>query len=156
MATAWWRHERELVRVPGRGSTTQAAAATPEAFLTAFDAIVLQAGLGVGRHPARERRAAAAWARRRSRSGRRLGARVVANVRTEGLRPRVAELGAEALAPTRRSRTSRELGGADVILELVGGPHMAGNMAALARGRPADDRRRRQARRRGARSSCAT
>ena len=57
-----------------------------------------------------------------------LGARVVANVRTPELRPRVAALGAEALAADEAFARVRELGGADVILELVGAPHMAGNI----------------------------
>ena len=63
-----------------------------------------------------------------------MGAQVVANVRTEALRPRVAELGATALGADEAFAHVRELGGADVILELVGAVHMAGNMEALARG----------------------
>ena len=51
-------------------------------------------------------------------------------------------------APTRRSRVSRELGGADVVLELVGGPHMAGQHR-VARSRRPRHRGRLQARRRG-------
>src|SRR5205085_2266455 len=62
-----------------------------------------------------------------------LGARVVANVRTPELRPRVGAMGAEALPADRAFARVRELGGADVILELVGAPHMADNMTALAR-----------------------
>ena len=63
-----------------------------------------------------------------------MGARGGANVRTEGLRPRVAELGATAQGADEAFAHVRELGGADVILELVGAVHMAGNMEALGRG----------------------
>ena len=66
--------------------------------------------------------------------GRALGARVVANVRNEGHRPAVAALGAEVFGADQAFARAQELGGADVILELVGAPHMAGNIASLARG----------------------
>jgi len=124
--------ERELVRVP-ESLDERAAAAAPEAFLTAFDAVVLQAGLtsgdtllvngangGVGTAAVQIARA--------------LGARVVANVRSEALRERVAELGAIAAGHDAVFEYVRGLGGADVILELVGGTHMADNLTALARG----------------------
>jgi NADPH2:quinone reductase len=62
-----------------------------------------------------------------------LGARVVASVRSEQHRPAVAALGAEAMGADDAFARVKELGGADVILELVGGPHMAGNIDALAR-----------------------
>jgi NADPH:quinone reductase-like Zn-dependent oxidoreductase len=42
-------------------------------------------------------------------------------------------MGAEALPAGEAFARVRELGGADVILELVGAPHMADNMTALAR-----------------------
>jgi NADPH:quinone reductase len=63
-----------------------------------------------------------------------IGAQVVASVRTAELRPRVAELGAAALAGEEAIAHVRERGGADVVLELVGGANMAGNIEALARG----------------------
>jgi NADPH2:quinone reductase len=124
--------ERELVRIPDE-LDPQTAAAVPQAFLTAFDAIVVQAGLtagdvllvsgasgGVG--TAAVQIAAA------------MGARVVANVRTDALRPRVAALGAMAVGADEAFALVGELGGADVILELVGAVHMARNLEALARG----------------------
>lgn len=124
--------ERDIVSVP-ESLDEQAAAAVPEAFLTAFDAVVQQAGLtsgdtllvngangGVGTAAVQIAHA--------------IGARVVANVRSEALRPRVAELGATAAEAKKAFERVRELGGADVILELVGAPHMAENVAALARG----------------------
>jgi NADPH:quinone reductase len=58
------------------------------------------------------------------------GARVTATVRHEQLRPQVAALGAEAIAP----EGFAELGPFDVILELVGAPNIAEDMQALASG----------------------
>jgi NADPH:quinone reductase len=123
--------ERELARVPD-ALDARTAAAAPQAFLTAFDAIE-QAGLaagdvllvnggngGVGT-------AAVQIAAAR-------GATVVASVRSEELRPRVAELGAAALGAEEAFARVGELGGADVILELVGAVHMAANLESLARG----------------------
>jgi NADPH2:quinone reductase len=123
-------HEREVVTIPDALGDAEAAA-TPEAFVTAFDALCCQAGLGVGDRvlingagggvgTAAAQLAAA------------LGARVIASVRSDSVRPRVASLGVEALAPDEAFGRARELGGADVILELVGAPHMAGNLEALA------------------------
>ncbi|HEY6029158.1 MAG TPA: zinc-binding dehydrogenase, partial [Gaiellaceae bacterium] len=56
------------------------------------------------------------------------GAAVVATVRNEALRSRVAELGAEVCAPGEAE------GPFDVILELVGGDNLAHNLALLATG----------------------
>ena len=57
---------------------------------------------------------------------------MIASVRSDAVRPRVAALGVEALPGDEAFARARELGGADVILELVGAPHMAGNLEALA------------------------
>jgi NADPH:quinone reductase-like Zn-dependent oxidoreductase len=122
--------ERELVPVPD-GLDEAAAAAVPEAFITAFDAICRQGGLaagdtllvnggngGVG--TAAIQIAAA------------IGARVVASVRSEGVRVRVGDLGAVALAPSDSFAHVESLGGADVILELVGAVNMHKNVRVLA------------------------
>jgi NADPH2:quinone reductase len=125
-------NEREVVAVPD-ALDDRAAAATPQAFLTAFDAIVLQAGLlagdvllvngatgGVGTAAIQIAHA--------------MGATVIANVRSAQHRTAIEALGAEAGdAEASFARVGR-LGGADVILELVGAPNMAANMTALARG----------------------
>lgn len=58
------------------------------------------------------------------------GARVTATVRDPGLRSEVAHLGADAIAPD----DLEDKGPYDVIMELVGGPNMAGNLRALATG----------------------
>jgi NADPH:quinone reductase-like Zn-dependent oxidoreductase len=123
--------ERELVRVPD-ALDARTAAAAPQAFLTAFDAIE-QAGLAAGDvllvNGANGGVGTAAVQIAAAR-----GAAVVASVRSEELRPRLAELGAAAYAAEEAFARVRELGGADVILELVGAVHMAGNLESLARG----------------------
>ena len=131
-ATRVVANERELARVPDALDDAQAAAA-PEAFLTAFDAAVLQAGLQSG-DTLLVNGASGGVGTAAVQIGRALGARVVANVRNEALRPRVAELGAEVFGADEAFARVQELGGADVVLELVGGPHMAGNIASIARG----------------------
>jgi NADPH:quinone reductase len=125
-------HERELFAVPD-ALDDRAAAAAPEAFLTAFDAICLQAGLGSG-DTLLVNGASGGVGTAAVQIAVHLGARVVANVRSEALRPRVAELGATALGADAAFAHVQEEGGADVVLELVGAPHMAANVASLARG----------------------
>ena len=124
--------ERELLRVPD-ALADDAAAATPEAFLTAFDAVVLQAGLGSG-DTLLVNGGSGGVGTAAVQIGSAVGATVVASVRTERHRPAVAALGAEALPADQAFERVAELGGADVILELVGGPHMDANVASLARG----------------------
>lgn len=124
-------HERELARVPD-SLDDRAAAAVPEAFLTAFDAIVLQAGLvagdtllvnggsgGVGTAAIQIAHA--------------MGARVIAGVRNEAVHDRIRALGATVLLPDAAIAHAREVGGADVVLELVGAVHVNASIAALAR-----------------------
>jgi NADPH2:quinone reductase len=123
-------HERHVVGVPER-LDDQEAAATPEAFLTAHDAIVSQAGLGPGDvllvNGANGGVGIAAV-----QIGRLVGARVIASVRSEGARERLEALGAEAVSPHEAVDRARDVGGADVILELIGGPNVPGNLDALA------------------------
>jgi putative PIG3 family NAD(P)H quinone oxidoreductase len=127
-------HERHVAAVPDNLDDVTAAAA-PEAFLTAHDAVMTQAQLrsgellvvnggngGVGTAAIQVASAA--------------GARVLATVRSEGLRERVAALGADVVGPDELVEAARERGGADVVLELVGGPNLARNFDALsAKGR---------------------
>jgi NADPH:quinone reductase-like Zn-dependent oxidoreductase len=62
--------------------------------------------------------------------GRAAGAHVTATVRSDEKRPAVEELGATAIDP----EGFEEHGPFDVVLELVGGPNMPGNLKALATG----------------------
>ena len=121
-------HERAAMPVPDALDWPQAGG-FPEVFTTAHDALFTQADLrsgerllvhggagGVGTAAIQIARAA--------------GARVTATVRNEGLRGAVEALGATAIDP----EGFEEHGPFDVVLELVGGPNMPGNLAALATG----------------------
>jgi NADPH2:quinone reductase len=123
-------HVRHVVGEPER-LDDQEAAATPVAFLTAHDAIVTQAGLGPGDvllvNGANGGVGIAAV-----QIGRLVGARVIASVRSDGARERLEELGGEPVSPDEAGERVRDAGGADVILELVGGPNLPGDLDALA------------------------
>ena len=122
-------HERCVTRVPDT-LDEQGAAAVPEAFVTAHDAVFTQAGLRPGEtllvHGAGGGVGTAAV-----QLGVVAGARVVATVRSAHVEDAVAALGAEIV------RDEDFRGGpsvsADVILELVGGVHFPANLDALAR-----------------------
>jgi NADPH2:quinone reductase len=124
--------ERELVHVP-ESLDDKGAAAVPEAFLTAFDALVLQAGLASG-DTVLINGANGGVGTAAVQIARVLGATVVATVRSEALRPVVSELGAAAMGAEEGVEFVRGRGGADVVLELVGALHIPGNLEALARG----------------------
>src|SRR3954453_2883517 len=123
-------HERHVVRVPERLDDPEAAA-SPEAFLTAHDAIVTQAGLGSGDlllvNGANGGVGTAAV-----QIGRLVGARVIASARSADARGRLAELGADAVAPDEAHERAREAGGANVVLELVGSPNLGADLDAVA------------------------
>jgi NADPH:quinone reductase-like Zn-dependent oxidoreductase len=123
-------HALHLTYVPAQLDEL-AAAAVPEAFVTAHDAVMSQAGLrpgellvvngangGVG--TAAVQIAAAS------------GARVLATVRSSELREGVAALGATVIDPTELVPRAQAEGGADVVLELVGAPNLDSDLLALA------------------------
>ena len=123
-------HERHVVPVP-ESLEDIAAAAVPEVFVTAHDAactlgmlrlgeLLVVSGANGGVGTAAVQIGAAA------------GARVLATVRSEEVRGQVAELGAEVIAPDELVSRAQELGGADVVVELVGAPNLERNFAALA------------------------
>ena len=116
-------HERHLVAVP-EGLSEQAAAAVPEAYITAHDAVFTRAGLAAGEvllvtgangavGTAGVQLAAAA------------GARSVACIRSEAAGRALAGDGAVVVTPENARQRLAELGGADVVLELVGAPYLA-------------------------------
>jgi len=128
-------HERCLAPVPD-GLSEVAAAAVPEAYLTAHDAIRSQAGLVVGEtllvHGATGVVGTAAI-----QIGLAAGARVFGVVRRPAGRDHVTSLGAEPIddddfVDQVMSATQRR--GADVVLELVGSGHFPGNLLAGAGG----------------------
>jgi putative PIG3 family NAD(P)H quinone oxidoreductase len=121
-------HERQLMPVP-TGLDWPEAGGVPEVFTTAHDALFSQAQLRPGErllvHGGAGGVGTAAIQLAKA-----TGARITATVRDEGLRERVAALGAEAIAP----EGFAERGPFDVVLELVGAPNLADNLAALTAG----------------------
>jgi putative PIG3 family NAD(P)H quinone oxidoreductase len=119
-------HERQLMPVPA-ALDWPAAGGLPEVFITAHDALFTQAQLRPGDRLLVQGGAGGVGTAA-IQLARATGARATATVRHERLRPQVAALGAEAIAP----EGFAEHGPFDVILELVGAPNLAENMSALA------------------------
>jgi NADPH:quinone reductase len=120
-------HERQLMPVPSALDWHQAGG-FPEIFMTAYDAIVGQAGLRAGErllvHGAAGGVGCAAV-----QLGATAGARVTATVRNPASRDGVAALGAgHVIDPS----DFGQHGPFDVILELVGAPNLAENLKSLA------------------------
>lgn len=133
-------HARTLARIPPELDFVHAAA-VPEAFITAYDAMVLQAGLAAGDvvliHAAGSGVGTAAIQIARA-----IGARSIGTARTEEKLERACELGMNdgIVATLRDGRPQfaakvHELtagGGVDVCLELVGGNYVPESLNALA------------------------
>jgi NADPH2:quinone reductase len=118
----------EMVALPVPDSVSWAAAGGfPENYTTAHDALFTQCQLAMGErvciHGAAGGVGTAAVELAVA-----AGCSVVATVRNEGLRPGVASLGADVVAPD----AYREAGPFNVVLELVGAANMEDNLAALA------------------------
>lgn len=126
-------HESCVLAVPDALDDAEAAA-VPETFVTAHDALRTQAGLTTGEtvliHGANGAVGTSA-----TQLGVMLGARVLGSSRTEDGRALVRELGGE---PVDDATFSSEVGalvdGVDVIIELVGAPHFPANLDVLATG----------------------
>ncbi|MEQ8726780.1 MAG: NAD(P)H-quinone oxidoreductase [Sandaracinaceae bacterium] len=140
MATHLLVHERELMRVP-EGVALSHAAAIPEAFLTAYDALFAQAQLAAGEHVL-VHAVASGVGTAALQLGKLAGARVIGTSRTEEKLDRCAELGLPmaihvkggAFAEEARQLTGGR--GVEVVLDLVGGAYLDQNLDALAtRGR---------------------
>lgn len=118
-------HERTALRVPERLSWVEAAA-LPEAFLTAFDALALQAGLAAGETvlvPA----AASGVGTAALQLARASGARAIALSRAPEKRARLAAFGPAAVLDGTSATLAAEIRaaaphGVDVVLDLVGAP----------------------------------
>jgi NADPH:quinone reductase-like Zn-dependent oxidoreductase len=118
-------HERHVARIPDN-LTDREAAAVPEAFITAHDAVFTRAGLALG-ETLLVNGASGGVGTAAVQLGVATGARVLANARSH--HEALAELGAE---PCRLS----EARGVDVVLELVGAANIPASLEALAlRGR---------------------
>lgn len=118
-------NERLATPVP-EGLGWAEAGGVPEVFTTAHDALFTQAELKPGEHLL-VHGAAGGVGTAAIQLARAAGARVTATVRSEQLRPRVAEFGAEVIEPD----GYEEHGPFDVVLELVGAPNLAGNVKSL-------------------------
>ena len=126
-------HERHLTAVPNRLADDEAAA-IPEAFITAHDAVFSQAGLRMG-ETLLVHGAAGGVGNAAVQLGLAAGARVLGTVRSDAAGASVRALGAEAVQDDEFADAVRELTdgrGVDVILELVGAPHFPGNLRAIA------------------------
>jgi NADPH:quinone reductase len=119
-------NERLLIPVPD-GLDWPAAGGFPEVFTTAHDALFTQCALEPGERLL-VHGAAGGVGTAAVQLGALVSAQVFATVRDASLRPAVAELGATVLAP----EEFEAAGPFDVILELVGAPNLASNLAALA------------------------
>jgi NADPH:quinone reductase len=130
-------HERCLAPVPERLDDRDAAA-VPEAFITAHDAVRSQAELTAG-ETLLVHGAAGGVGTAAVQIGLVTGARVLGVVRSERASAAVRELGAEPIENetfARRVDEATDGRGADVVLELVGAPHFEDDLEALAlRGR---------------------
>ncbi|AUX49015.1 NAD(P)H quinone oxidoreductase [Sorangium cellulosum] len=129
-------HEREVARVP-EGLTDEQAAAVPEAFVTAYDALVTRARLAPG-----ERVLVHAVGSGVGTAGlqiaRALGCFVAGTSRTQAKLDRCKELGLDAgIAPSDGKFAGEVLAatggeGVDVVLDLVGGAYVAEDVKACA------------------------
>lgn len=130
-------HEREALPMP-EGLDFADAAALPEAYLTAFDALVLQGGLRPGEtvliHAVASGVGSAAVQLCRA-----MGANAVGTGRNAAKLARAKEWGAETLlvdtTPPRFAEAVRQATGgrgADLVLDLVGGDYLPETLEALA------------------------
>lgn len=126
-------HEREAMRVPD-GLTFTEAAALPEVFMTAFDAVVLQGGLASGQWLALNA-AGSGVGTAAIQLARALGARTVGSARSEDKLERARGVGLDAggvdLVAAARAAGVQGDGGASVLLDLVGGPGLGAALEVL-------------------------
>jgi putative PIG3 family NAD(P)H quinone oxidoreductase len=126
-------HERHVTRVPENLSDEEAAA-VPEVFITAHDAMTTRGGLRAG-DVMLVNGANGGVGTAAVQIGVAFGARhVFGSARSE--HERLAELGAEPVLPDEAVERVQAAGGADLVVELVGAQNLDGNLDALApRGR---------------------
>ena len=129
MARAVTVHARELIPVPPE-LTLADAAAIPEAFLTAWDALVAQAHMSSGEYVLIHA-AASGVGTAALQIADLLGARAIGTTRSAGKVGRLKELGAERAVlasggPEEVAEHVLEFApkGVDVVLDLVGGPYL--------------------------------
>jgi NADPH:quinone reductase len=123
-------HERHLAAIPD-GLADDAAAAVPEAYITSHDAVFSQGGLRLG-EVLLVTGANGAVGSAGVRLGLVAGARVVACVRSTDSARALANEGAMVVTGDQAADRLLALGGADVVLELVGAPYLDLDLSALA------------------------
>jgi NADPH2:quinone reductase len=138
MATHLVVHGREAIRVPEGMSLTDAAA-VPEVFLTAYDALFPQAGLGLGQtvllHAVGSGVGTAALQLALA-----TGARPIGTSRTQDKLERCKALGLRDAILVQDKKFAAQVAeltggrGADVILDTVGAAYLGENLNALASG----------------------
>jgi NADPH:quinone reductase-like Zn-dependent oxidoreductase len=133
-------HARRLARIPD-GLSFAEAAAVPEVFTTAWDAMIVQAGLVAGEHVLIHA-AGSGVGTAAIQIARAIGAHPIGTARTAEKLERARALGlVEAICVTGPSFSREVLArtggrGADVVVELVGGAFVGEDVACLApRGR---------------------
>jgi NADPH:quinone reductase len=124
-------HERHVTAIPA-SLADDVAAAVPEAYITAHDAVFTQCGLLLG-ETLLVNGANGAVGAAGARLGLAAGARVVANVRSAETARALEAEGAIVVTPDGAPGRIAELGGADVILELIGAPNLDFDFGVLAR-----------------------
>jgi NADPH:quinone reductase len=137
MAEAIIAHERELVRIPARFSFVEAAA-IPEVFMTAFDALFLQGELGPGKTVLLHA-AASGIGTAGAQLARAVGARPFGTLRTEGKLERLSLLGFEGLVIVEEKTFEPALralvpAGFDIVLDTVGAAYLGQNVSVLGAG----------------------
>jgi NADPH:quinone reductase-like Zn-dependent oxidoreductase len=131
-------HERTALRVPPELPWPEAGG-FPEVFTTAHDALFSQCGLAIGEHLL-VHGAAGGVGIAGVQLGVLAGARVTATVRNADLRDAVAAIALGAVGPTGApvavvaDDAWADAGPYDVVLELIGAPNLAGDVAGLAPG----------------------
>lgn len=126
-------HERCVTRVPDRLSDEEAAA-VPEVFITAHDALTTQGGLRTGETVLVQGSSGAVGCAA-VQIAVALGAQVIGVIRSDAAANTVRALGAEPVRSAQLQETVMNLTkdrGVDLVLELVGSTNLRGDMAALA------------------------
>lgn len=128
-------HERQAIRIP-QGVSLADAAAIPEVFITAWDALVLQGGLASGRW-ALVHAVASGVGTASVQICRAIGAHVIGTCSSAKVE-QVRALGADVVVDytkedfVERVREATEGRGVDVVLDAVGGDYLDRNVAAVA------------------------
>jgi NADPH:quinone reductase len=122
--------ERHLAAVPA-SLKDDVAAAIPEAYITAHDAVFTRGELALG-EVLLVNGANGAVGSAGAQLGLAAGARVVASVRSPDSARALAQAGAEVVTPDTAAERLAALGGADVVLELVGAPNLGFDFGVIA------------------------